>query len=160
MNNILDKTLAELVSENHKAAPVFEKYQLDYCCKGKRSLEQACLEMKLIPQEIRKEIEETLADDNPATDFNEMNLTSLIDHIVSTHHEYVKTELPQLAAYIQKIVSKHSQRHPELFKILETITVLKEEMEFHMQKEEMILFPRIKEMETNPSIQLFEKRAT
>ena len=59
----------------------------------------------------------------------------------------MKKELPQIFAYIQKVASKHGQRHLELFKILELVSALKEEMDLHMQKEEQVLFPRIKEME-------------
>jgi len=55
--------------------------------------------------------------------------------------------MPQIFSYLQKVASKHGERHPELLKIVELFAAVKEEMEQHMQKEELILFPRINEME-------------
>jgi regulator of cell morphogenesis and NO signaling len=55
--------------------------------------------------------------------------------------------MPQIYAYLNKISSKHGERHPELYKIFQTFSAVKEEMEGHMKKEELILFPRIKELQ-------------
>ena len=43
----------------------------------------------------------------------------------------------------EKVASKHGERHPELFKIFELFAAVKEEMGMHMQKEELVLFPRV-----------------
>ena len=50
--SLVSLTLAQIVNRNHKAASVFEKYHLDFCCKGKRSLEDACNEQQLTLSEI------------------------------------------------------------------------------------------------------------
>ena len=150
MNTTLSSlTLAQIVNNNHKAATVFEKYHLDFCCKGKRSLERACTEQQLSTSRVTKELEHVLAKDNngDTIDFDKMNLAQLSDYIVQIHHTYVKNEMPQIYAYLQKVSSKHGERHPELYKIFETFTAVKEEMEGHMKKEELILFPRIKELQ-------------
>ena len=55
--------------------------------------------------------------------------------------------MPVILGYLQKVVSKHGDRHPEMIKVLQLFTAVKEEMEGHMQKEELILFPRIKDIE-------------
>lgn len=141
-------TLAQIVNNNHKAASVFEKYHLDFCCKGKRSLEQACHEQQLTLSEVTAELAEVVSQEKNGTiDFDKMSLSQLCDHIVQTHHTYVKNEMPQINAYLHKVASKHADRHPELFKIFQTFAAVKEEMEGHMKKEELILFPRIKELE-------------
>ena len=152
--NIMDRTLsslslAQIVNTNHKAASVFEKYHLDFCCKGKRSLEQACSEQQLTVSQVTEELENVFENENTtsAIEFDKMNLTQLSDYIIQTHHAYVKNEMPQIYAYLQKVSSKHGERHPELYKIFQTFAAVKEEMEGHMKKEELILFPRIKELE-------------
>lgn len=147
--SIASKTLANIVTENFKTAAVFEKYQLDFCCRGKRSLEQACAELKLPTSQIVAELEEvyTTGPKSSNIQFDNMTLSELTDYIVETHHTYVKKELPQIFAYLQKVASKHGERHPEMLKVFELFAAVKEEMEHHMQKEEMILFPRIKEIE-------------
>jgi len=142
-------SLAQIVNSNHKAASVFEKYRLDFCCKGKRSLEQACTEQQLAIHQVTRELENIFSDDTDTAtiDFEKMNLTQLCDYILQTHHAYVKNELPQIYAYLQKVSSKHGDRHPELYKIFQTFAAVKEEMEGHMKKEELVLFPRIKELQ-------------
>ncbi|HET6768134.1 MAG TPA: iron-sulfur cluster repair di-iron protein [Chitinophagaceae bacterium] len=142
-------SLAQIVNSNHKAASVFEKYHLDFCCKGKRSLEQACTEQQLTVSQITGELENIFGNETntDAVDFDKMNLTQLSDYIVQTHHAYVKNEMPQIYAYLQKVASKHGERHDELYKIFETFAAIREEMDGHMKKEEVILFPRIKELE-------------
>jgi regulator of cell morphogenesis and NO signaling len=149
MNESLSSlSLAQIVNSNHQAASVFEKYHLDFCCKGKRSLEQACTEQQLSVSEVTKDLENIFTKDNNSTvDFEKMNLTQLADYIVQTHHAYVKNEMPQIQAYLEKVSSKHGERHPELYKIFQTFSAVKEEMEGHMKKEELILFPRIKELQ-------------
>ena len=150
MNTSLSSlSLAQIVNSNHKAASVFEKYHLDFCCKGKRSLEQACTEQQLTVSQITGELENLFANEGntKAIDFEKMNLAQLCDYIVQTHHAYVKNEMPQIYAYLEKVSSKHGERHPELYKIFQTFAAVKEEMEGHMNKEELVLFPRIKELQ-------------
>jgi regulator of cell morphogenesis and NO signaling len=55
--------------------------------------------------------------------------------------------MPAIASYLQKVASKHGGHHPEMLKVFEIFMAVKEEMEQHMQKEEVVLFPRIKELE-------------
>jgi regulator of cell morphogenesis and NO signaling len=147
-NELFSRTLAQIVDENHKAAAIFEKYDLDFCCKGKRSLQVACQEKDLPVEIIAEELVLALnSNGSELIDFNKLPLGMLADYIVSVHHQYTKRELPQIFHYLQKVSSKHGDRHEELYKIFEKFSELKDDMEMHMQKEEQILFPRIKELE-------------
>ena len=147
MTGLKSKSLAQIVNENHKTAYVFEKYHLDFCCKGKRLLQQACDEIKLPVDQMIFELENVTTDSKVTTDFHKMTLTQLVDHIVQTHHDYVKKEMPLIYSYLQKIVSKHGERHPEMLKVFNAFAELKDDMTEHMEKEETILFPRIKMIE-------------
>lgn len=154
MNVLSTQTLAQIVKGNYKTAAIFEKYHLDFCCKGKRTLDDACTEQQLPVHEIISELETVFGKQNQLqTDFDSMTLTELCDYIVNTHHSFVKKELPQIYFYLQKVAAKHGERHPELYKIFELFARVKEEMESHMQKEELVLFPRIKELEKFISLQ-------
>jgi len=42
MNVLLNKTIAEVVSDDISTASVFKKYNLDFCCGGGISLAKAC----------------------------------------------------------------------------------------------------------------------
>jgi regulator of cell morphogenesis and NO signaling len=120
---------------------------LDFCCKGKRSLEQACSEQELPIAQITEELGSIFEKNGRQgiIDFDQMDLAQLCDYIVQTHHAYVKNEMPQIYAYLHKVASKHGDRHPELIKIFQAFAAVKEEMDGHMKKEELVLFPRIKE---------------
>jgi len=148
MKDLNSLTLAQIVNSNHKAATVFEKYHLDFCCKGKRSLAQACAEQQLTLEEVTEDLQGIFENTgNANVGLDKVSLTQLCDYIVQTHHAYVKNEMPQICAYLHKVSIKHGDRHPKLHKIFQIFAAIQEEMEGHMKKEELILFPRIKELE-------------
>ena len=147
-NQLATKTLAQIVNQNYRAAAVFEKYALDFCCKGKRSLQDACQEKKIPVDAIVREISDVSTEQStPLINFEKLSLSDLVEYIVSTHHGYTKRELPQIFSYLSKVCSKHGDQNPELFEMFKCFSELKDEMEMHMRKEELILFPRIKELE-------------
>ena len=149
MNEIMTKSLAQIVSNNYRAASVFEKYHLDFCCKGKQTLQQACAEKDLRIENVIADLEtaEQSSSDKVTINFENLSLAQLSEYIVMTHHSYVKNEMPQILSYLQKVASRHGEHHPEMLKVFELFAAVKEEMELHMQKEEQILFPRIQETE-------------
>jgi regulator of cell morphogenesis and NO signaling len=147
MINIAQQTLATIVTNNHNAVPVLEKHHLDFCCKGKRTLEEACREKGLSVTAISDELEITRA--TPPRNkmpFNEMTAEQLISYILIHHHFYVKQSMPTILAHIEKVATKHGERFPYMIEVLYLFKAIQEEMTTHMQKEEMILFPRIKEV--------------
>ena len=44
MNLTTQNTLAEIVKTDFRSARIFENYNLDFCCKGNRALDEACKE--------------------------------------------------------------------------------------------------------------------
>ena len=149
MNTILNKTLSSIVTENYQAAKVFEKYGLDFCCKGKKPLADACNEKKLNADDIVKELNEVLTPSSSTTDFTKMSLTELAEYIVRVHHNYVKINSPQILEYLQKVATKHGDRYPYMKEVYLLLSEVKDDMEQHMLKEEKTLFPRIKLLELN-----------
>jgi regulator of cell morphogenesis and NO signaling len=148
MSNIQDLTLAEIVSTNYKAAEVFEKFDLDFCCKGKRSLREAC-EIDQIPMdEIVRDLNDLYdAKSDIIARFNAWDLHFLVDFIVKNHHDYVRSADQRLLFYTQKIAMVHGIHHPELAEVEELFAELSGEMEVHMRKEEFMLFNYIKKLE-------------
>ena len=147
MNPFLDQTLATIVRDNYYASTVFEKHHLDFCCKGKRTLKEACTEKNINPSVILSELREASKIQSMKIDFQGMCLSALIDHIVRVHHSYVKIYLPQIHSYVQRVAEKHGNRHPYMGKVLDLVTRLRAEMDVHMDNEEKQLFPWIKQLE-------------
>jgi regulator of cell morphogenesis and NO signaling len=149
MNTIASKSLAEIVNDNHRAAGIFEKHHLDFCCNGKRTLEEACTANNLPIHDIITALEQTKKETTyiATPPYENLTLSQLADYIIAVFHGYTKNEMPVIAGYLQKVAAKHGDRHPEMKKVYETFIALKEELEEHMKKEEIVLFPRIQEIE-------------
>ncbi|MEI7628558.1 MAG: iron-sulfur cluster repair di-iron protein [Bacteroidota bacterium] len=149
MENISTQTLASIVTKSSSSVPVFEKYSLDFCCNGKRTLEEACKAKGLSVSEVATELEIQM---QPRTlnqlPFEEMSAEQMISYILIHHHFYVKQSMPQIIFHVEKVANKHGERFPYMVEVLELFKEIQEEMTSHMQKEEVILFPRIKLLES------------
>ncbi len=142
----MTKTVGEIAAENPSSARVFEKYEIDYCCGGKIPLAEVCQARGIQASEVEKELAQAAAA-RPADDrdWNSAPLELLIDHILSTHHLYLKRELPRLTFLLGKVLAAHGANHGDsLVPLGRTFESMREELESHMAKEEMILFPAIK----------------
>jgi regulator of cell morphogenesis and NO signaling len=84
-----------------------------------------------------------------------MGAGELVDHLQATHHRYLWDELPRVTALVDKIVAVHGARHPELMEIASCFGRLREDLEPHMLKEERVLFPMIRELETSTTAPTF-----
>ena len=80
-------------------------------------------------------------------DLASYSISRLIQHIVRTHHQYVRCELPRLVEMAHKLIGKHGDRAPELKEVEALLDALHAEMFAHLQKEEQVLFPFIAQME-------------
>ncbi|MCZ7531317.1 MAG: iron-sulfur cluster repair di-iron protein [Acidimicrobiia bacterium] len=138
-----DRTLAEIVDESPGSARIFEGRGLDYCCHGDRSLAVACDEAGIDSAELLDELA-TLGSE-PSAEWTAMGPVELADHIEATHHAFLHTELPRLAALAAKVESVHGERHPELADVAATFGGLKSELEPHLAEEERVLFPAIRQ---------------
>lgn len=146
----VSSSLGEWVAQQPQTARVFEELQLDYCCGGRQSLEQACVAHHLDPAQVLARLDEATASGGGAAgaeDWNTAELSRLCDHIESTHHAYLHGELPRLTSLIEKVVKAHGDRHPELRDVQRVFGALRAEMESHMFKEERVLFPAIRYLE-------------
>jgi len=142
------KTVRELAVEIPNATRVFEEFGIDYCCGGKRSLDEACNAAKLPVDEVIKAL--SVAAKPSASGNGQLqsgSLAELIDHIVKTHHKFTREETARLNKLLDKVCSVHGKNHPELLAIRETFLGLEQELRVHLMKEENVLFPYIVRME-------------
>ena len=145
-------TVSEIASTSLAAVRVFEKYGIDYCCGGKRPLAEACLATGQDLAAVQAELDAALAAAPASTpDWNLAPLPDLIAHIVTTHHEYLRRELPAIEHRLEKVHRVYNQRYgPTLIGLPEIFAALRDELDLHLRKEEMILFPAIIGKETYP----------
>ncbi len=143
-------TVGAIVSQKPGLARVFEKLGIDYCCGGKIPLEEACRDKALDLEEVRGllvEGEQQIDSEPVEIDAAAMSLTELADHIVATHHAYLRSEFPRLQEMAEKVASVHGEHDPRLLKVRDTFVGLVLELSNHMMKEENILFPMIRQLD-------------
>lgn len=129
--------VGDIVTLNPAASRVFEQHGIDYCCHGRRGLEEACADAGVDVERVRAELAALAQERSPVPD----DLGGLIGHIVSTHHRYLRRELPRLASLMGKVVAAHGQRHPEVHGIAAVLDELTADLMPHLLKEERVLFP-------------------
>ena len=148
MTTIAEQTLSSIVTANHQAVPVLEKYNLDFCCKGKRTLAQACEDKGLKIESITEELKSlSAASGKQQMPFTEMSAEQLISYILIHHHFYVKQSMPTIIAHLNKVATKHGERFPYMIKVYDLFSMIMREMTLHMEKEETLLFPKIKDVD-------------
>lgn len=81
----------------------------------------------------------------PQADWDQATLSVLIQHILDTHHAYLREALPKLTQLAQ--VSGGAGGGTDAAGIGGVLEGLRAEIESHMWKEEMVLFPLIRSLE-------------
>ncbi|OWY20765.1 iron-sulfur cluster repair di-iron protein [Sphingobacteriales bacterium UPWRP_1] len=149
MNHLISpsETVGQIVARNFNTATVFEKYNIDFCCGGKKTLQTVCAEQHLNFDTLYLEVEEAANRQvPPSQNAAYWSLTFLTEYIVHTHHRYVQESIPVLLKYTAKIASVHGKNHPELIEVARLFAELAQDLLQHMKKEEIILFPYINDL--------------
>lgn len=138
--------IAQLVTDRPARARIFERLGLDYCCNGDRSLAEACRTNDLDPNTVAQMLDAAVETTESADTTNWANapVGDLIDHIVDTHHAYLRRELPQLETLLMTATEAHGDDVPWLDPVLEVFQTLKLDLETHMMTEEERVFPSIR----------------
>ena len=139
-------SVAQIATEHPMATRVFARYQMDFCCGGKRSLNEICQERGLNVQKVVKEICDEVRDSREEeVRWDQAPLSELIDHILARYHISLKEELPRLETMLHKVHKVHGEKDPErLLSLVNVFGAFKVELMEHMEKEEVILFPMIR----------------
>ena len=113
------QSIREIVSNQSSAAAVLQRFDIDLCSRADESLKQACAELQLSVDQVLEKLSDAAANEPGAepADLASYSMSRLIQHIVRTHHQYVRRELPRLAEMAHKVAGKHGDRAPELRKI-------------------------------------------
>jgi len=146
MTTLQEKTVADVVTENIKAAHVFKKYGIDFCCGGGVSIKKVCEKGKIDLETLEAELLSLDTIQDRATDYNSWKLDFLTDHIINVHHAYVEESSPMMLQYAQRVNHVHCHHYAELGEIETLVKQVVTELAAHMKKEELILFPFIKKL--------------
>ena len=83
-----------------------------------------------------------------AGDWNSLSLAELIAHLISQHHEYLRIELPRLQQCLYAVYRAYrAQYSATLASLPSLLFLMKDDLDLHMHKEELVLFPAIEKLE-------------
>jgi len=153
MSDLRNKPIGLIVAENLAAASVFETHGMDFCCHGGQTLEAACAARRIAVEQLEAELTVRNQDPTPERpDLNAMFPAELARRIVAVHHVYTKKALLKIADHLDAVVRVHGGNHPQLAAIRQLFTTLRQELESHMEKEELTVFPYIEAMDKSGSL--------
>jgi regulator of cell morphogenesis and NO signaling len=147
MNITPDTPVARIASQSPATIRIFQRFGIDFCCGGKRPLSEVCTEKQMTFEELRSALESVEA--SPATlPSADAPLAELIRFVLEKYHASLREELPRLGEMSAKVLRVHGDKHPDLLPALDaTFRGLRGEIEDHMPKEELVLFPYIERLE-------------
>ncbi len=138
-------TVADIALAFPQALEILNRYNLDYCCNGRKRFIDACEKAGLPVDKIWQEI--LMVKSNYGSDhrvrFDTWSVPLLIDYIVQHHHNYVRESIPQIQELLDKVCNVHGDDSPQLYLIRADFSELATELLQHLPKEELILFPAI-----------------
>ena len=142
-----DQIIGELVAQDYRTASVFKKHNIDFCCQGNRTIDDACKAKKIDEKIVVSDLNALLESKTDSSiDYKSWPLDLLADYIEKKHHRYVEEKTQEIKPYLDKICRVHGERHPELHEINEHFNATAGELAMHMKKEELMIFPYIKKM--------------
>ncbi len=144
--NPTTKSIGELALEVPNAIGVLERWQIDYCCKGGRSIQEACADAGVNVDELMLEIGKGRPAE--ARQWQNESLKSLQAYIVGTHHVFTREIMETIVQLADKVAMRHGPRHAEVIELAKVAHAMYGDLMPHMLKEEQVLFPYIVQMET------------
>ena len=134
-------TLGDLVAANPAAARILDRFGLDYCCHGDRTLADACAASGVDPAVVAAKLADSRSRATPRGPR-------------STHLPSPTTSSPPTTGtcgrscrcstrWPTKVLAVHGERHPELDEVRQLVAALRADLEPHLLKEERVLFPAI-----------------
>ena len=145
---LLDIEVGELARENFAIIQLFIKNNIDFFCKGNKSLKEAVAESGAENEKFLKKLEGIRSCEPQlySVDVDKWPLDLLADYIQKTHHPYTEQALLKIKNLIRDISQNESEEAKIIGEFSETFEFLSGGLATHMKKEELMLFPTIKRM--------------
>ena len=139
-------TVGEIVADNFNNAGIFDKYGIDFCCHGSALLPEASKTAGADMEKVIEEIEHLAPTTSENIDFKSWPLDLLVDYILKIHHRNIRTQGPEIEELLDKICRVHGEKHPSLYNVQALFHDSLSDLNAHLDKEELVLFPYIYEM--------------
>jgi len=141
-SNFADRSLAELASTLAGVTLLFRRHNLNFCHHGSVSLAEAAAAQGIDLTGLEQELQ--LMATPAAPPALPEDTAALIALIETRYHAVHRRELQELITLARRVETVHAA-HPEMPRgAAELLRGMAGELEVHMKKEELILFPRMR----------------
>jgi regulator of cell morphogenesis and NO signaling len=143
-----ESTISELVRSDYRTAEVFKKWGINFCCGGNLSLAETCSVKGLDQNSIEQELQQATREIRipSSVNYNQWSIEFLIDYVLNVHHGFLITAIPQLQEALTSFVPGHKKKYPHMEMVQEVFEDLASVLKEHMQKEELVVFPYLKQV--------------
>lgn len=148
MMNLMDQSLGQLARRIPGATRVFDEHHFDFCCAGNRTLRTAAVAAGIDGEAIAAELHalaarEPLPEAGGLPDWGQSSDAALVEHILARYHAVHRGQLPELIRLAHRVEQVHGERQDCPHGLADHLAAMAQELESHMRKEEVVLFPMI-----------------
>ncbi len=142
---LVDQSLGQLARRIPGATGVFDAHGFDFCCAGNRTLRSAAAAAGIDLQAIAGELQSLQARGatDALPDWSQASDKALVAHILERYHAVHRQQLPELVRLARRVEQVHGERQDCPHGLAEHLASMAQELESHMRKEELVLFPLI-----------------
>ncbi|WP_413742900.1 iron-sulfur cluster repair protein YtfE [Sodalis sp. RH15] len=140
-----DQSLGSLAISIPRATRLFRQYDLDFCCGGKQTLLWAVEKNHLDIQKVEAQLTALTQESDVPQGWQDSPLGELIGHILVRYHQRHREQLPELILMAEKVERVHQSKPSCPRGLAAQLTVISHDLNNHMEKEEQVLFPMIKQ---------------
>jgi regulator of cell morphogenesis and NO signaling len=142
-----ETTVGAIVAARPETARVFELVGIDYCCGGEAPLGDVAKSKSIEVERLLSALAVIGASATaPARDWTKVPLPDLTDHLVATHHAWLRRELPRIRQLVEKVSTVHGEGHAELLEVRKHYRALHKAIGPHLEEEEQQLFPAVEKL--------------
>ena len=147
MEPLEQRSVGEIAANLPGATSVFRRFGIDFCCHGDVALEEAAtrggIDLEFLVDELS-----ALDGTEPATLPEDTG--ALIDHILARYHEVHRRQMPELITLSRRVEQVHAGKPGVPAGLADILQQALGELEVHMRKEELILFPAMRRQGAGP----------
>lgn len=147
MNITRDMKMADVIHYNYSLLPVITRFGIELGF-GDKTVDEVCriFEVNL---DFFIEITNSFVDEDyiPQKELNTFSVKLIVDYLKKTHDYYLNEKIPELEKMINEMVIKSDADEKKSWLVKNFFKEYREELENHIQKEELKVQPYVLELE-------------
>lgn len=151
--SITHTPIRDLAAAYPASISIFDRFQIDLCAMGGKSLVEACRELSLSLDQVEEKLTALLPEEPGAADFSSLSLMQLIQRIVRVHHRRVRQDLPGLVRMASRLSEKSALPPAQADTVQRLLHQLHLSLLRHIDAEESLVFPGIAQLSEDSKLE-------